>query len=737
MASYAPNATAQARPHGDIDEAREPRTGEEMARMHDRLAGIVSRLQMQAEEQVGKRVEIESRWLDDMRQYYGRYDAQAEAKLNSSNKSRVFANMTRTKTHAWEARLSDMLFPTDEKNWGIKPTPVPELSDVAELDRDIPKPEDGEVLEDGNQSIVDASQKARDIIEKAEKAAKAMSLEIEDQLRESHYNIRARLVIHDACKLGTGIMKGPIASGKTRRAWQPHLDPESGNVVHLMAEVEDPKPEYERVDPWSFFPDMSATTIDQSEWTYERHLYNKKDLQALARKPDFNKDEIRKLLEAKPQHTVPSYINALREITKNGQAINDDRFEVWEYHGPLEKEDIEAICLCMDDEEAFEDYTFDPLVEQRVIVWFSQGQLLKFAPHPMESGDHLYSVFAFERDDTNIFGFGVPSLMRDSQAALNGAWRMIMENAGLSVGPQVVINKDLVTPQDGTWDLVPRKIWIATGAQSSTRQRPPFELFNIPNNQEELAGIIELARRFIDEETNIPLVAQGEPGARSSAPAGTQTKGGLAMIMNSVNVVFRRVIKNFDDTMTTPNIRRIYDWNMQFNPKSTIKGDFDVDARGSSVLLVREVQAQNLMVMAMNFTDHPVLGPLTKARELYRKLMESMMIPPDDVVKTEDDERKDEELQADKPPPMELQMQIEGLNLQMELAQLESSGRIQVAEMNQETALIKLAEQLNMNADQLANKLQLVRTQTQSKERMMAVESAQTERIGPTGGGHF
>ena len=41
-----------------------------------------------------------------------------------------------------------------------------------------------------------------------------------------------------------------------------------------------------------------------------------------------------------------------------------------------------------------------------------------------------------------------------------------------------------------------------------------------------------------------------------------RTAMGMAMLMNAVNVVFRRVVKNFDDDMTMPNISRLYDWNM-------------------------------------------------------------------------------------------------------------------------------------------------------------------------------
>ena len=150
---------------------------------------------------------------------------------------------------------------------------------------------------------------------------------------------------------------------------------------------------------------------------------------------------------------------------------------------------------------------------------------------------------------------------------LNSAVRMMMDNAGLSVGPQVVIDKTQVEPEDGNWKLMPRKVWQwvknATG-----RKEAPFQTFNIPINQEQLAAIIQLALRFVDEAVSMPLIAQGEQGAHV-----TKTAGGMSMLFNSANVVFRRVVKNWDDDITEPTIRRAYDFNMQFSEKDAIKGD--------------------------------------------------------------------------------------------------------------------------------------------------------------------
>ena len=93
----------------------------------ERLHTFASRLNRLASEQVAKRNQIEQRWLEDIRQYHGEYDVQEQALLSKQKGSEVFVNITRNKTNAAEARLQDMLFPTDDRNFGLYATPVPEL----------------------------------------------------------------------------------------------------------------------------------------------------------------------------------------------------------------------------------------------------------------------------------------------------------------------------------------------------------------------------------------------------------------------------------------------------------------------------------------------------------------------------------------------------------------------------------------------------------------------------------
>ena len=178
----------------------------------DRLQELGWRLQRLAKEQVGIRITKEQQWLSDLEQYMSRYDHDTLARLEKSNGSRAFCNITRSKTTAAEAGLADMLFPSDDKNWGIQPTPVPELAKQS-MNTDIHHYED-----DG--TGVQYADIAAKIMKEARQKADSMANEIDDQLTEAGYNAIARDIIHDACLFGTGILKGPVIINRFRKSWR-------------------------------------------------------------------------------------------------------------------------------------------------------------------------------------------------------------------------------------------------------------------------------------------------------------------------------------------------------------------------------------------------------------------------------------------------------------------------------------------------------------------------------------
>ncbi|MCA0276258.1 MAG: hypothetical protein LCH86_09650 [Proteobacteria bacterium] len=734
----------------------------ERQKLADRLKGIIGRFEALALRRIGQRQSLEDRWLEDLAQYHGRYDAETQKKLRGSKKSKLFINLTRSKTDAMSARLMDLLFPTDDKNWGIQPTPVPRLTKAAEQAEraaaDAKKKSDDAMAAQQEGQAVDpkaeqlkahadiAQQKAEElqgIIEEGRRRCDLMAAEIDDQLKESNYHAGKRDQIEDASKYGTGVTKGPVTGDRVRKGWQKEqvTNPdgslqvdEAGNPIMgdgyklQMSDGEQPAMRY--VDIWSFFPDMDVRNIEDGEGNLERHLMNQKKLRELARLPGFDKDAIRRLLVAKPKSSAPSYLAMIRDITGDKQQATNDLYHVWEYSGQLSAEDMQDLAQSMGDDATIADLAeVDPLDTLNAIVWFCDGELLKFAIYPYDSGECLYSVFNLIKDESSVFGYGIPYVMRDPQKSLNAGWRAMMDNAGNSAGPQIVVATSQVEPADGDWTIGGgTKIWKAKeGVPTGHRI---FETFDIPNNQGQYANIIALSKQFIDDMTAMPQIAQGEQGNT------TKTVQGMALLMNSANVVFRRIVKNFDDDVTTPDIRRFYDWNMQFNPKSEIKGDYDVDARGSSVLLVREMQAQTLMAVATQLGGHTIYGPMLRNREILRKLFQALMIPAADVVLTDTEidaimanaAANDAVAQAEAKKAdlaqQEYELEVAKLDAQIAISNMDNEAKRDIALIQRETELIKLAQTGNMSLDQLEAKLQMNRENNASKERLFTAEAA-------------
>lgn len=708
--------------------------------LDDRLNAIVDRLETLAQEQVSAKTLIEERWLRNLRAYHGRYDVDVEANLREQKTSRAFIKATRSKTVALEARLFDLIFPTDDRNWGIEATPVPKLAkelaeakkratnaaesaNLAEMEGN--HEEAGRIVAEGNDEASRAHAAEAEVAA-ATAAADKMQEEMDDQLVESRYPARSRDMIRDGCRLGTGILKGPMVNEKQRGRWM------KGDNGFALTQTEDVRPMVRRVDPWAFFPDMSASCIEECEFTFERYLWTKRDLRKMVNTHGFNKNAVRRILdESNPKankfDAALNYLTQLKAITGEGESSIKGRYVGWEYHGALEPDEIAAVLTSMGEEELALQFleNVDPLLEFRVILHFCNGQVLKIAEeYPLDSGETLYSVFNVEEAEGSIFGYGIPEIMNDNQVALNAAWRMGLDNAALSVGPQGMIDKTQIQPADGDWTMRPKKIWLRIKSAVTGQTAPPIEFFNVPNNMNEIRSIIEIALQMIDMETGMPMPQQGDQTSDQ-----TKTVGGMTILQNAANIIFRRMVKNYDDGIIAPTMRRLYDWNMQFNPREDIKGDMQIDARGTAVLLLKEIQAQNLMFVVTQLMNHPVVQPMLKAYPSVMKLFQSMMISPSDVMVSEDEykENMNKLAQQEQPPSdaeINAQARIQAANIMAQSGEMRGNLALEVEMMKREVRLIELAQHEGLSLAELKNRLDIKQLDNEARERIKAVEIA-------------
>lgn len=706
--------------------------GKQQTSLEAKLSGVIGKLEAEAKRRVGLKSSIEQRWLEDLRAYHGRYDPTFEAELNQSkDSSKANMNRTRRKTRAMAARLKEMLFPGDDSNWGMEPTPVPELTAQADkAARDVIEgrkkaaelaDEEGKIPPEAEAKL-DALEAAADALSaKMDEAAdrcNMMRREIEDALVESRYETAARRAIDAACKLGAGVIKGPVQSTVRRAGWRQGETGEFG-----IAGAGEMKPEFRWVDHWSFFPDPDARTLEESDGVYERHLLNDKGLRRLAKDPDFDKDAIRKLIKDGTKRGNPDYISSLREITSE-QISKSDVHHVWEFTGPLDHEDVQTILDATDDidnKEALGE--IDALTEIHAVIWFCGTALLKFGIYPLESDEPLYSMFVLDPEEASVWGNGVPRLMRPGQNAANAGWRAMLDNGGYALGPHIIVNDDMVEPEDGDWTLKGPKIWRMKKALAPGQRA--FDQFQPTMNQEQLANIIGLAEKQMDEETGMSAITMGDQNA-----ATTKTVGGMALLMSQGSLPFREIVRRFDDEFTVPNLRRTYDWMMQFSAKDHIKGDYAVKARGSSVLLVREMESQNLLMIASVYgADDPDL----KADKIKRAMFRSLMLDPDEFIRTESEKEAWLDQQQKGPTEADVQMaEIQARDADREakiqIANMETDSRLKVAQLSHDAQMMALAQAGNMKLEELESLMKRSDKQIQSKERIVAAEAAMSDR---------
>jgi hypothetical protein len=704
-----------------IDEALEAELAEEdqqamKAEKEELLHVLGQSLEEKKRRAIQYKTHIEARMLIDEAQYWGRNSQPATKEDKVAGKdSAMFAsgapsdNKTRSKTRIAAARIGDMLFPTNAPNWGMRPTPNPEIPpDVlaAEtqkyMQENQPPAPPQEAGPDGQpvpqQAAPQVPPPDPDLIKDrvATKACAKMARRIKDVLAESQYPKEGRMAIMDACKLGTGIIKGPCNMGKVRRRYRPGQV--NGERVDVLEQGSVPQPSVYRVSPWNFFP-MPARNINESEWALEMHLPTATMLRKMVQSHGFDAETTAKLLKAGPYRgEVDSVLSQRAAITGDNSTDFRDNWAVWEYHGPIDRDDLEAWGAQVPQTEAEEEAAeLESLYGE---IWFCNSKILRMNIAMLDGDSNLpYHVFNYEEDETSIFGFGIPFIMRDDQYMIDTMWEAMGHNAAVSAGVQLAITKGRMVPADGSYNVRGPKLWYNT--DEDTDIRDVIQAFVIPSTIENTMPLYQQAKLNADENTNLPLMMGDAKGVQS-----TGTSSGLSMLMNQQNIVQRQAAHGWDDNVTTRLIPRLYDWFMQHDPDPTIKGDYEVEVRGASYLLVRDTQAQHAQLLIQLAAQDPNLAAKLNLDELYRVYLGFMDIPIDLLLKTPEQVKMEQANQQ--PSPLEqLEMDEKRANINKLNAQAQAAGQGLGNQVTEKDMLNMDLEYAKLSAQQYAQNLQL------------------------------
>ena len=569
------------------------------------------------EKSIAARQEIENKWVDALRQYKGVYSPDVLSRINK-HRAKAYIRITRAKVRTIDSRLSDLLFPANgDKNWSIEPTPIPEFSDskMAAIIQ-LWKEESGQ----------DATRETLELLmgEEAKKQARKMSKVIEDQLIELKYREIMRNVIHSGNVYGTGVLKGPLVAITENHQYYKQVD-KNGKKTWALQEHDIITPFIEYVRIWDIYPDMSSENLDDCRYIVQRRKMDKHEIIGLSKRSDFDSEVILKYLEEFPDGDYQKMgfeteLSSLGDIIEAQDAAgsNSKKYEVLEFWGYVDAHDLEAHGVEIPFEKKSQ-------IELMANLWVMGDHVIKATLSPVEGIKWPYFFYYYDKDETSLFGEGIPSIMKDIQDLVNSSFRAMLDNAAISAGPQVEVNLDLLSEDEDPRDFYPFKVWLRTG-EGADASNPAIRQLQIQTNSADYLNMIELFRTYGDEITSIPRTMWGEPTGTNA-----RTSGGISMLLGQANITIKDQVKNFDDGITKPFITALYYWNMQFNADEDIKGDYAVCARGSSSLIAKEVRSQSLIQFAQMTSNEMDMGTV-KRPAMIRAIADTLDLSGENLV---------------------------------------------------------------------------------------------------------
>ena len=569
----------------------------------------------------------EERWIQAYRNYRGLYGPNVQ--FTSSEKSRVFVKVTKTKVLAAYGQIAEVLFGGNRFPISIDPTTLPDgVEDTVsfETNPEIRKSVDakmaellpGETLPEFRERLGVLSGVLEPVIDDlksgaaktpsavqfhpAEIAAKKMEKKIHDQLEESHAKKHLRSAAFEAALFGTGIMKGPFAVDKEYPNWD-----EEGNYSPMFKTI----PQTTSVSIWNFYPDPDAATMEEAEYVIERHKMSRSQVRGLKNRPYFRENAVDNALRLGESYRKQWWEHIMEDNSEEDRA---DRFEVLEFWGFVDREVIEdqGVDIPKDLEDA------DQL---SVNIWICNGQVLRLVMNPFTPAYIPYFAAPYELNPYSFFGVGIAENMDDTQTLMKGFMRMAVDNAALSGNLLIEVDEtNLVPGQD--LSVYPGKVFRRQGGA------PGQAIFGtkFPNVSNENMQMFDKARVLADESTGFPSFAHGQTGVSGVG----RTASGISMLMSAANGSIRNVVKNIDDYLLAPLGKAFFGFNMQFDFDTGIKGDLEIKARGTESLMANEVRSQRLMQF-MQVVSNPALAPFARMDYIVREIAKSMDLDPDKV----------------------------------------------------------------------------------------------------------
>lgn len=616
----------------DIKSPAHLEEGDNVSQENSEMSGIIGWINSRYNKANDGRQTDEDRWLRSYRNYRGIYGP--EVQFTETEKSKAFIKITKTKVLAAYNQVVDVLFAGGKFPVGVEApsTSVGDVADAvhfeAQADPEVTMQPSSTPKGQANttrKSLIDRVGPLQSELERVEKdlvegvgisptaltyepikkAAQKMERMIYDQLEECEASKHLRSVAFEMSLFGTGIIKGPFAHDKEYPRWN-----ETGDYDPEFRVI----PKVEHVSIWDFYPDPDARSMNDAEFTIQRHRMSRSQLRQLKNRPHFRKESIELAIEIGEDYEKEYWESALEDNSSVGGDV--DRFKVLEYWGVIDSSLAEEADIDIPKEYKDRD-------QIQINAWICNGQILRLVLNPFSPSRIPYCAVPYEVNPYSFFGVGLAENMEDTQDIMNGFMRMAVDNAALSSNLLIEIDETNLVPGQNL-SIHPGKIFRRqAGAPGQAIFGTKF-----PNVTNECLMMFDKARQLSDESTGMPSYAHGMTGVQGVG----RTASGMSMLLSAASQNIKSVVRNVDDYLLTPVGKSLFAFNMQFNfDEEMTKGALNVVARGTESLMRNEVRSQRLLSF-MNQTANPMMAPFIKYDYILRELSASMDLDEDKIL---------------------------------------------------------------------------------------------------------
>jgi len=635
---------------GNDDLARQEKEANEKAladRQNDPLIlGLVSHLKECWDAARIAKKPIEHEMLRALRQRNGEYEADKLNQIREQGGSEIYMMITEVKCRAAESWLRDILLDTGTPPWDLHDTPIPDISPdqsseiqeafaerVMNMLQSIGRAPTKEEMEEMKE--VAAQEYRFKLIQKAQNRADNMKTKIQDQFAQGGWGDAFNDFVTDLVTYPCAFIKGPVIRRQRVLGWTKDM---SGNT---MAQADERlAPEYERVDPFKIYPEPGISNINEG-YIFEHHAMTRMDLADMIGVPGYDDDAIRKVLEVgNGQSWINEDIRQQKEDEErkyHTEMRPTEIFDALEFWGKISGEML--LDWGMSEEEVP-----DPAREYDACVLVVGNYVIKAMLNYDPLGEKPYVKTSFIKCPGAFWGKGIPKIIEDLQNVCNAAARALVNNMGISSGPQVEVNLERIPSNEDITQLSPWKIWQVTNDPVGS-SAPAVRFTQPESNASTLVAVYDKFSRLADDHSGIPSYVYGDLDVQGAG----RTSSGLSMLMGAAGKGIRQVIMHIDMDIVKPIVQRQFVYNMRYDTDESIKGDAEVVPKGSINLAVKEtvnVRRIEFLNATANPVDVEIIGKEGRAA-ILREVAKGLQMPVDDVVPSRESLSYQDKLRAE------------------------------------------------------------------------------------------